>query len=132
MSPRNIAVQSTDDGGDTDDGPSWNDVRRLYKDWVKSSGYKAPDEKKGKENKKVPRGGRSRAWFMTINNPTKWDFEALDLDDYIWCRGQIEVGEEDGVAHIQCTIYYDNARVRPVKKYPRAFIDPLVILNIFV
>lgn len=99
---------------------TWLQAYDLYKEWKLRTGYLTKEEepKERKESKLSRRG-----WFMTINNPTLKDFKALHQDDYTYCMGQIEVGDS-GTAHIQCMVYYKNSRVCPIKKYPRAFIEP--------
>lgn len=98
---------------------TWIEIGDLFKKWKKLTGYLVPEAepKERKDSKK-----RMRAWFMTLNNPTKDDFERLHKDDYQYCMGQIEVGE-CGTAHVQALIYYTNPRVCPVKKHPRAKIE---------
>lgn len=65
---------------------------------------------------------RARAWCLTINNFTKEEEEILANDNTQYRVYQIEEGENK-VPHIQAFIYYDNPRVWPKKKYPRAHIS---------
>lgn len=97
-----------------------DETRIEFIEWKRNNGYQTiPGEQKD-----IAYNGKAkfRGWFMTINNPTIEDWEALDKDNYQYIVGQCEVGK-NGTAHIQCFIYYTNPRVKPVKKYPRAWID---------
>lgn len=95
---------------------TWNEYHeyRLQMGLLDADGFvKIPDY----DGKKKFRG-----WFMTINNPRNSDWEALLKDNYQYICGQVEIGE-NGTPHIQAFIYYTNPRVKPVKKYPRAYLD---------
>lgn len=98
---------------------TFDDIYKVYREWKKVTEYEAP-ELPPKERK--PSKTKSRAWFMTINNPTKDDFKRFAADEFEFCTLQMEVGQKL-TAHIHATIYYKNARVCPVKKYPRAKIE---------
>jgi len=102
---------------------NWEDVGKLYEIWAKSQNIKFSEEP-NRDDKTSTYKKRCKGWFMTINNPTKDDFKALNEDKLAWSTGQIEVGDKCGTPHIQVTIYYENARIIPVKRYPRASIYP--------
>jgi len=68
---------------------------------------------------------KSRAWFMTLNNPVVKDWERLMADDFVCFEGQVEKSAS-GTLHIQAVIYYKTPRVKPVKKHPRAWLRPLI------
>lgn len=68
--------------------------------------------------------GKSRAWFMTLNNPTVDDMTAIEIDDMQWKQGQFEKGKT-GTPHLQMVFGYASPRVKPVKKHGRAWMRPM-------
>lgn len=70
---------------------------------------------------------RSTCWSLTINNPTKEDFDAVKnhagWKDFIRFEGQVEEGE-NGTPHIQGMLVTKSCKFSAVKKYyPRAHIE---------
>lgn len=64
----------------------------------------------------------SRSWFLTINNYTQQDINAIEAEDTVYKVWQKEVGKQ-GTPHIHCLLYFKNARKWPKKRFPTARIE---------
>jgi len=69
-------------------------------------------------------GGKNRDWFITVNNWSEKEYEILlcQKERAKYCIVCKEVGEEKGVPHLHCYVYYHNAvHFNALKKlFPRA------------
>lgn len=62
--------------------------------------------------------GKSRAWFLTLNNPSEEEIQKMMTIKFRYIIFQHEVGEE-GTPHIHACICYENAVVMPKRYVPR-------------
>lgn len=83
------------------------------------------EEKEDKKKKWVDKT-RHHAWFVTLHCPDDRDWGMLEGDDYVCLEGQIEECPTTGRPHLQCVLSYKTARGKPIKKYPRAWMRPLI------
>jgi len=70
--------------------------------------------------------GRASWWLITLNNPTKDDRDSLELPpDYVKeMYYQDEIGEKNGILHIQLALNTTQLRLATIKEWlPRAHIE---------
>lgn len=69
--------------------------------------------------------GKSRSWFLTLNNYTDEEVEVLLAIKHKYLIYQFEVGDE-GTPHLHAYLYYQNSVVMPKRYLPRGHWEKVI------